>query len=59
MSLCQKLVTDEEIFPTKYGEYLSPAAVLLPSAAGMESVTPTILHGQRKLLIFVSTTRKL
>lgn len=23
MSLCQKLVTDEEIFPTKYGEYPS------------------------------------
>ena len=21
MSLCQKLVTDEEIFPTKYGEF--------------------------------------
>ncbi|KAG7254150.1 hypothetical protein CRUP_016952, partial [Coryphaenoides rupestris] len=25
MSLCQKLVTDEEIFPTKYGEYLALA----------------------------------
>lgn len=23
MSLCQKLVTDEEIFPTKYGEFSS------------------------------------
>lgn len=23
MSLCQKLVTDEEIFPTKYGEFNS------------------------------------
>lgn len=36
MSLCQKLVTDEEIFPTKYGECLSLlVSLLLPSAAGM------------------------
>lgn len=41
MSLCQKLVTDEEIFPTKYGEYPSSASEvpqreitdLLPPAA--------------------------
>lgn len=35
MSLCQKLVTDEEIFPTKYGECLSDV-VLLPPAASHE-----------------------
>lgn len=35
MSLCQKLVTDEEIFPTKYGEYLPPGVGLLPPAGGM------------------------
>lgn len=29
MSLCQKLVTDEEIFPTKYGE-CPPAGLLCP-----------------------------
>lgn len=28
MSLCQKLVTDEEIFPTKYGECLSLLVLL-------------------------------
>lgn len=52
MSLCQKLVTDEEIFPTKYGECLSPGALLLPSAAGMVEITPAILHGQSCLFLF-------
>lgn len=28
MSLCQKLVTDEEIFPTKYGESCVQACML-------------------------------
>ena len=41
MSLCQKLVTDEEIFPTKYGEFpsegfLSAGVALLPPAVYME-----------------------
>lgn len=35
MSLCQKLVTDEEIFPTKYGESLPAGVLLLPPAAGV------------------------
>lgn len=45
MSLCQKLVTDEEIFPTKYGEYLpvegfqSPDVELLPPAASPSEVS--------------------
>lgn len=33
MSLCQKLVTDEEIFPTKYGEYLCVSRRAGPQAA--------------------------
>lgn len=39
MSLCQKLVTDEEIFPTKYGESASlwGAAALCWREAGSDS----------------------
>lgn len=44
MSLCQKLVTDEEIFPTKYGEISAPcwcrggASVMLQSPTGRVNV---------------------
>lgn len=59
MSLCQKLVTDEEIFPTKYGECPSPGVGLLPPAGGMVSINPTVPHSQRKLFISASTTGKM